>query len=156
MIKNKINAQPRGFAAMDTKKQHEIASKGGKAPHERRGFQAMDPEQQREIASKGGSAPHERRGLQATHTEKHHEISHEGSHAPHSEHEVRGGTHEIQGKTVKGEHHPQHHEQPKPHGFGAMDSHTQHTIASKGGHASHGGGHQKEEEPYNPDLEDFE
>lgn len=72
----------RGFASMDPEKQHEIASKGGKARgqqlHEQaeerkrseggyedtgttrssggQGFASMDPEKQREIASKGGKS----------------------------------------------------------------------------------------------------
>ena len=89
MAKQKHTASsnaPRGFAAMDPEKQHEIASKGGKAYHEVRGFQAMDPEKQREIASKGGSAPHEVRGFQAMDPEKQSEIASKGGKASHGGH----------------------------------------------------------------------
>lgn len=76
-----LSSNPRGFAAMSPEKQHEIASKGGKAYHEVRGFQAMDPEKQREIASKGGSAPHEVRGFQAMAPQKQKEIASKGGKA---------------------------------------------------------------------------
>jgi general stress protein YciG len=73
----------RGFASMSPEKQREIASKGGRAAHEKgtaheftseeakeagrkggkashSGFRNMDPTRQREIASKGGRAAHEK------------------------------------------------------------------------------------------------
>ncbi len=56
MVKRKNLKQIRGFAAMDPKKQREIARKGGSAPHQVRGFQAMDPKLQQEIARKGGKS----------------------------------------------------------------------------------------------------
>jgi general stress protein YciG len=61
----------RGFASMDSEKQREIASKGGKSSQgggnsgnkqsgdtSNRGFASMDPQRQREIASEGGKAAH--------------------------------------------------------------------------------------------------
>jgi hypothetical protein len=63
--KGHSSTENRGFASMDPEKQHEIASKGGKAAAEhgdtsKRGFASMDPEKQHEIASKGGKAAHEK------------------------------------------------------------------------------------------------
>ena len=55
----------RGFASMDSEKQREIASKGGKASAagdtSNRGFASMDEEKQRRIASEGGKASGEAR-----------------------------------------------------------------------------------------------
>src|SRR5439155_11106305 len=44
----------RGFAAMDPAKQREIASKGGKAAHEKGRAHEFTPEQAREAGRKGG------------------------------------------------------------------------------------------------------
>lgn len=58
----------RGFASMDSQKQKEIASKGGKASAlgntSNRGFASMDSEKQREISKKGGQASHRNRDSQ--------------------------------------------------------------------------------------------
>lgn len=45
----------RGFAAMDEKKQREIASKGGKAAHERGTAHEWTSEEAREAGRKGGA-----------------------------------------------------------------------------------------------------
>ena len=48
----------RGFAAMDRAKQREIASKGGKAAHEKGTAHEFTPEQARAAGRKGGQAAH--------------------------------------------------------------------------------------------------
>jgi general stress protein YciG len=57
----------KGFASMDTAKQREIASKGGRASAKgdtsRRGFASMDKNKQREISSQGGRSQGHRRQL---------------------------------------------------------------------------------------------
>jgi general stress protein YciG len=45
----------RGFASMDEDKQREIASKGGKAAHEKGTAHEFTPEEAREAGRKGGS-----------------------------------------------------------------------------------------------------
>jgi general stress protein YciG len=46
----------RGFASMDAEKQREIASKGGKAAHEKGTAHEFTPEEAREAGRKGGEA----------------------------------------------------------------------------------------------------
>ncbi len=46
----------RGFASMDEDKQREIASKGGKAAHEKGTAHEFTPEEAREAGRKGGEA----------------------------------------------------------------------------------------------------
>ncbi len=46
----------RGFASMDDEKQREIASKGGKAAHEKGTAHEFTPEEAREAGRKGGEA----------------------------------------------------------------------------------------------------
>ena len=46
----------RGFASMDEEKQREIASKGGKAAHEKGTAHEFTPEEAREAGRKGGEA----------------------------------------------------------------------------------------------------
>ncbi len=110
----------RGFAAMDPKRQREIAAEGGRAPHRGpRGFAAMEENEQREIASEGGRAPRRGpRGFAAMDPAEQREIASEGGRAPH-----RG-----------------------PRGFAAMDRAEQREIASRGGHASRGRYGRKDEE----------
>jgi uncharacterized protein len=48
----------RGFASMDEEKQREIASKGGKAAHEKGTAHEFTPEEAREAGRKGGKASH--------------------------------------------------------------------------------------------------
>jgi uncharacterized protein len=50
----------RGFAGMDDQKQREIASKGGKAAHQKGKAHEFTPEEAREAGSKGGKAAHEK------------------------------------------------------------------------------------------------
>jgi general stress protein YciG len=48
----------RGFASMDSEKQREIASKGGKAAHEKGTAHEFSSEEAREAGRKGGQAAH--------------------------------------------------------------------------------------------------
>ncbi len=48
----------RGFASMDEEKQREIASKGGKAAHEKGTAHEFTSEEAREAGRKGGKASH--------------------------------------------------------------------------------------------------
>ncbi len=50
----------RGFASMDGKRQREIASKGGKAAHEKGSAHKFSSEEARIAGSKGGKAAHEK------------------------------------------------------------------------------------------------
>ena len=64
MIENNINQQAkgenkksmRGFAAMDTEKQKEIARKGGRAAHEQGVAHEWSSQEAREAGKKGGQA----------------------------------------------------------------------------------------------------
>lgn len=53
---NKGNTSTRGFASMDEDKQREIASKGGKAAHERGTAHEFDSEEARTAGRKGGES----------------------------------------------------------------------------------------------------
>lgn len=50
----------RGFASMDAARQREIASKGGRAAHEKGTAHEFTPEEAREAGRKGGQAAHSR------------------------------------------------------------------------------------------------
>ena len=51
----------RGFASMDREKQREIASKGGKAAHQKGTAHEWSPAEAREAGRKGGIASHRKR-----------------------------------------------------------------------------------------------
>lgn len=53
---NRGGSSNRGFASMDEDKQREIASKGGKAAHEKGTAHEFTPEEAREAGRKGGKA----------------------------------------------------------------------------------------------------
>lgn len=55
------NTSRRGFASMDEDKQREIASKGGKAAHEKGTAHEFTSEEAREAGRKGGEASRGRR-----------------------------------------------------------------------------------------------
>jgi uncharacterized protein len=55
-----MGKQNRGFASMDRAKQREIASKGGKAAHERGTAHEWSSEEAREAGRKGGMAASQR------------------------------------------------------------------------------------------------
>jgi uncharacterized protein len=50
----------RGFASMDAARQREIASRGGRAAHEKGTAHEFTPEEAREAGRKGGQAAHSR------------------------------------------------------------------------------------------------
>ena len=54
MARNNDNTSKRGFASMDPEKQREIASKGGKASHEKGTAHEFSSEEAREAGRKGG------------------------------------------------------------------------------------------------------
>lgn len=56
--------EDRGFASMDRAKQREIASKGGKAAHQKGTAHEWTSEEAREAGRKGGMASHRRRQQQ--------------------------------------------------------------------------------------------
>ncbi|MHB8255471.1 MAG: KGG domain-containing protein [Acidiferrobacter sp.] len=68
----------RGFAAMDASKQREIASKGGKAAHEKGTAHEFTPEEAREAGRKGGEAVSQNREHMAAIGRKGGESSHGG------------------------------------------------------------------------------
>jgi uncharacterized protein len=53
--------EDRGFASMDRGKQREIASKGGKAAHDKGSAHEWTSEEAREAGRKGGMASHRRK-----------------------------------------------------------------------------------------------
>lgn len=53
--------EDRGFASMDRSKQREIASKGGKAAHQKGTAHEWTSEEAREAGRKGGIASHQKR-----------------------------------------------------------------------------------------------
>lgn len=74
----------RGFAGMDEEKQREIASKGGKAAHEKGTAHEFDSEEAREAGRKGGEVVSQDREHMA-------EIGARGGHASHSNRAARQG-----------------------------------------------------------------
>src|SRR6267378_8611555 len=60
----KVATEDRGFASMDRNKQREIASKGGKAAHQKGTAHEWTSEEAREAGRKGGMASHRRKQQQ--------------------------------------------------------------------------------------------
>ena len=60
--------EDRGFASMDRSKQREIASKGGKAAHQKGTAHEWTSEEARDAGRKGGIASHQRRREQMSNT----------------------------------------------------------------------------------------
>jgi general stress protein YciG len=56
-----VAKEDRGFASMDRSKQREIASRGGKAAHQKGSAHEWTSEEAREAGRKGGMASHRRR-----------------------------------------------------------------------------------------------
>jgi general stress protein YciG len=56
-----VAKEDRGFASMDRTKQKEIASKGGKAAHQKGTAHEWTSEEAREAGRKGGMASHRRK-----------------------------------------------------------------------------------------------
>ncbi|HEY7284812.1 MAG TPA: KGG domain-containing protein [Vicinamibacterales bacterium] len=59
--RNVVAKEDRGFASMDRSKQREIASKGGKAAHQKGSAHEWTSEEAREAGRKGGMASHRRK-----------------------------------------------------------------------------------------------
>jgi general stress protein YciG len=59
--RNTVAKEDRGFASMDRAKQREIASKGGKAAHQKGTAHEWTSEEARDAGRKGGIASHRRR-----------------------------------------------------------------------------------------------
>jgi general stress protein YciG len=57
-----MSTSKRGFASMDSDKQRRIASKGGRAAHEKGTAHEFTPEEAREAGRKGGEARGRSRG----------------------------------------------------------------------------------------------
>ena len=57
-MENNTRRDGRGFAGMDPEKQREIASKGGKAAHEKGTAHEFSSEEAQEAGRKGGKATH--------------------------------------------------------------------------------------------------
>jgi uncharacterized protein len=85
-----VAKEDRGFASMDRAKQREIASKGGKAAHQKGTAHEWTSEEARDAGRKGGIASHRRRremlqqpedsgGERATSGEQNREMAHSGS-----------------------------------------------------------------------------
>jgi general stress protein YciG len=64
-----VAKEDRGFASMDRVKQREIASKGGKAAHQKGTAHEWTSEEARDAGRKGGLASHKRRREQLLSTE---------------------------------------------------------------------------------------
>lgn len=56
-----MGKEDRGFASMDREKQREIASKGGRAAHQKRTAHEWTSEEARAAGRKGGVASHQRK-----------------------------------------------------------------------------------------------
>jgi uncharacterized protein len=63
-----VAKEDRGFASMDRAKQREIASKGGKAAHQKGTAHEWTSEEARDAGRKGGIASHRRRREQLSST----------------------------------------------------------------------------------------
>jgi general stress protein YciG len=94
---NKGNTSNRGFASMDEDKQREIASKGGKAAHERGSAHEFDSEEARAAGRKGGEAVSQDREHMAEIGRKGGESSHGGSHEQHAK--AGGQSHKNEGSS---------------------------------------------------------
>ncbi len=65
-----VAKEDRGFASMDRNKQREIASKGGKAAHQKGTAHEWTSEEAREAGRKGGMASHRRKQQQKSEGEE--------------------------------------------------------------------------------------
>ena len=69
--------EDRGFASMDRSKQREIASKGGKAAHQKGSAHEWTSEEAREAGRKGGMASHRRKQERQQSTEPADDVAHD-------------------------------------------------------------------------------
>jgi len=82
-----VAKEDRGFASMDRSKQREIASKGGKAAHQKGTAHEWTSEEAREAGRKGGMASHRRRQEQQPSSQSDAEVAS----APNSERMIGNG-----------------------------------------------------------------
>jgi general stress protein YciG len=68
MQEGQVAKEDRGFASMDRSKQRDIASKGGKAAHQKGTAHEWTSEEAREAGRKGGMASHRRKQEQQQQT----------------------------------------------------------------------------------------
>ena len=83
--------EDRGFASMDRNKQREIASKGGKAAHQKGTAHEWTCEEAREAGRKGGMASHRRKEDQSGKDDAMGRASEQGS-EPVQQEQMIGGT----------------------------------------------------------------
>jgi general stress protein YciG len=95
MAANNQGKSERGFASMNDEKQREIASKGGKAAHEKGTAHEFTPEEAREAGRKGGETVSKDREHMAEIGREGGRSSHGGSNDQSSgSNQERGGSHE--------------------------------------------------------------
>lgn len=87
----------RGFASMDEHKQREIASKGGKAAHEKGTAHEFNSQEAREAGSKGGKAAHEKGTAHEFSAEEARRAGRKGGKAAHE----KGTAHEFNSKEAR-------------------------------------------------------
>jgi general stress protein YciG len=74
-----VAKEDRGFASMDRTKQREIASKGGKAAHQKGTAHEWTSEEAREAGRKGGMASHRRKQEQQQQPQSSQAVAHDMS-----------------------------------------------------------------------------
>jgi len=116
---NQGGSSNRGFAGMDEEQQREIASKGGKAAHEKGVAHEFTSEEAREAGSKGGKVAHEKGTAHEFTSEEARKAGKKGGQASHG-----GGRSGDSGGDDSEE---------GGRGFAGMDKEQQREIASKGG-----------------------
>jgi general stress protein YciG len=77
-----MTTKRRGFASMDAARQREIASKGGRAAHEKGTAHEFTPEEARAAGRKGGQAAHSRGTAHRFTPEEAREAGRKGSRKP--------------------------------------------------------------------------
>jgi len=87
-----VAKEDRGFASMDRGKQREIASKGGKAAHQKGTAHEWTSEEAREAGRKGGMASHRRKQEQQG-----------GGSSPSNEGNTSGGGDQMTGRADQSE-----------------------------------------------------
>ena len=128
------SSSQRGFAAMDPERQHEIASKGGRAAHESGRAHEWDSEEASDAArlshGERSAFHHETAAHHHTQAARYRASGQHGRADLHAEHARRHGQQADEwGEKASRQH----------RGFAAMDPERQREIASMGGRASHGG-----------------
>jgi general stress protein YciG len=90
-VEGTVAKEDRGFASMDRGKQREIASKGGKAAHQKGTAHEWTSEEAREAGRKGGMASHRRKQEQGSPSAEAQGQSHEQIAASGSDSELMSG-----------------------------------------------------------------